>query len=546
MATGTNNMNKIDNWNKLLTENPLLVAGREVCVIIQSIFPDSEALMVGGCVRDLLLGKKIHDIDIATNIDTSKLTLVFPCHDIGKNKDFGIIVIKHLGFIFEVAQYRNEFGTSDCRHPDKVNFVKSFKDDSARRDFTINSLGLTINGEIIDHHGGYNDIQNRVIRAVGNPVDRFKEDALRILRCLRFSSVLDFDIEEKTHKAIYECRDLVDKLSKERITEELIKVASRGSVLADYIEMLDNCLLLARILPEVSVLKGKIQSEKHHPEGDAFQHTMAALRYNKVDNPAVNLSILFHDIGKGTTYVNRDGKHTYYNHDIVGSHMIKEIGKRLKLSNELTDTLEYCAEKHMVFHGIHKMKRSKITELVNNDKWPILKTVAQADDLCRFGVCDEQAFNTKIANAEAIAREISDGGGVEGLKLKLKNKINGTALMAWIPELNENKKLIGSIITKVQEWIINNNYFDKTEEEIKTFALESFNCLKVVQKGVIIEMKTESSELVDPVHFKLDGYWYFWNETKSEELGPYDTEVLARAGLKEYCIKNFGEIIEST
>ena len=193
---------QVDNWEKVVSSSDELKAALEILQTINK--QGAEALIVGGAVRDIILGKDPHDVDIATNMDMEKVAELFKSFDIGRSQDFGIVAVPYKGFTFEIAHYREEFGTSDARHPDEVRDVDSFEQDSARRDITINSLGLDADGTIIDYQGGLEDIKNGMIRAVGDPDERIKEDALRIIRAIRFAAKFGFDIEPETKRAVSE------------------------------------------------------------------------------------------------------------------------------------------------------------------------------------------------------------------------------------------------------------------------------------------------------------------------------------------------------
>lgn len=184
-----------------------------------------EAYIVGGAVRDRLLGREVTDIDISTNCPMETLGTLFVCYDIGKSKDFGIVSVKYKGFDFEIAQYRHDIGSTDSRHPDSVQIVNTFDEDVMRRDFTINAMGEGVNGEIIDLVGGQQDIHNKIIRTVGDPVCRFEEDSLRIIRAIRFANVLGFKIDTSTLVAMFHCsKKIIHNVSKERIVAEIDKL----------------------------------------------------------------------------------------------------------------------------------------------------------------------------------------------------------------------------------------------------------------------------------------------------------------------------------
>lgn len=255
----------IKDFKEYVAKNPLLKKAMEIIAILSK---HGKAYIVGGAVRDIVLGKEPDDIDIATNVPMEKIEELFPTHDIGKNKDFGIVVAEYKGESFEIAQFRKDGTYSDGRRPDKIEIVPDFKDDAARRDFTINAMGLDSEGNIIDYFDGMKDIKDKVLRTVGNPSERFGEDYLRMLRAIRFSSRLGFKLDDKTAKAIKDGSENINKIAGERIKKEFVKMAEQdGSKFADAIVELDNVGLLDKILPEIVKLKEFKHNVKFHPEG---------------------------------------------------------------------------------------------------------------------------------------------------------------------------------------------------------------------------------------------------------------------------------------
>jgi tRNA nucleotidyltransferase (CCA-adding enzyme) len=228
----------IKQWSKYISGN------KELAIAIQILKEIKKAnyysLIVGGTVRDIVLGTSIYDIDLTTNMPTIKLEKIFKTHDIGKSKDFGILVIEKEGYNFEISTFRQDGKYLDGRRPETVSPVSSFKEDVLRRDFTINALGLTDNGEIIDHVDGINDIKNKVIRTVGNPYERFEEDYVRMIRAARFGSIEGFKIIDETQRAIKKMASLINNTTPERIRLELIKAADKlGKMFAKFIVTVD-------------------------------------------------------------------------------------------------------------------------------------------------------------------------------------------------------------------------------------------------------------------------------------------------------------------
>lgn len=474
-------INESQNWYDLINSDPYLLCAVSLVKSIETSYPGSTTLIVGGSVRDLILQRPVTDIDIATNVPIENLVRDYKTHDIGKSKDFGIVVIEFSGNTYEVAHFRQDGTYSDNRHPDAVNFVDTFKADSARRDFTINSMGITDTGALIDYNGGLADISNRVIETVGNASERFNEDAIRILRAARFAATLDFQIGMNTHAAMVSCRNLLANISKERIAGELYKAAKSGLTLARFIEKLDEVGILEDILPEVHAFHPFVHALKHHPEGGGrvFGHVMEAIRVSRSTDPIVNVSILFHDLGKATTYVNRDGKHTYYGHEQAGVPIIAKIAERLKFSADDTKSFQFAAANHMHVHNLDKLSIKKLVQIVNDENWSILREVSFADEACRGpGLFDPVVFKTKIDNAEERVQKLNARGGPNGLKRRIKEHVDGNRLLEWIPELNEkeNRKQIGVVLSTVQDWLLKNidEGLSFTQDEVIGKARETF------------------------------------------------------------------------
>ena len=471
----------VDNWDKVRNSSGELQAALEILDTINS--KGKEALIVGGAVRDIILGKEPHDVDIATNMDMDDVADLFKSFDIGSSKDFGIVAVPYKGFTFEIAHYREEFGTSDARHPDEVRDVDSFEKDSARRDITINSLGLDVDGTIIDYQGGLDDIKNGLVRAVGDPDERIKEDALRVIRALRFAAKFGFDIEDNTKRAIRELGHMLfrdeenpDKtgVSAERLHDELFKMAeSGGPALADFLEKLDETDLLDKFLPEVKAMQGVEQQPEHHPEGDVSQHVLAALRASKVKGkPITTLAILFHDIGKPGTYALTptakypDGKHTFYGHDRFGVDVFRKIANRLKFSNDEKNAIAWVIDNHMKPYKSHEMKPSKLLALKNNEYWPELQEVLYADIHSRG---TEGEFAKGPEDYDNIMKDFETRtaglGDAEEVKNKLKGMVDGRLVMKLTGATGAE---IGRIKNATTEWILNDRP-DATPEEIEEY-----------------------------------------------------------------------------
>lgn len=301
-----------------------------------------EAYAVGGSVRDTLLGRPTKQWDFTTSAPPEQIQKIFP--NSFYNNKFGTVGIKMDGDIYEMTPFRKEGKYSDIRHPDEVSWAKTLEEDLARREFTVSAIA-TDGTKIIDPYHGQEDLKNKIVRSVGNPVDRFSEDALRMIRAIRIATQLGFTIEDETFRAIKQNAQLITRVSSERIRDELIKILS-SDYPADGIRLLQNAGLLEYILPELVKGIGVHQKGTHHND-DVFEHSLKALELSKNKNWVVRLATLLHDIGKPVTFKEQNGKATFYNHETVGAHIAKAIADRLHLSREDREKLYTLVRWHM-------------------------------------------------------------------------------------------------------------------------------------------------------------------------------------------------------
>ena len=458
----------LKDWQGYVRRNKELQAGVNILNKINRA--KYKAYIVGGSVRDIILGNlKPHDVDIATNMPMDELGKMFKTYDIGKSKDFGIVTVKHGGFDFEIAQFRNDGTYFDGRRPESVTITGKFKEDVERRDFTINAMGINAKGEIIDYFDGRRDIVNRVLKTVGDPYKRFGEDYLRMMRLARFSSKLGFDVEKETEKAAQKLSHNIAGLAPERIKDELMKSASQsGEKFAEYILQLDKLKLLKHILPEVMNLKWFRENLQHHPEtrgkgGTVFSHVMQALKKSDTANPIKNLAILLHDIGKGVSLTHQKGLPKYLGHAQKSVELVNAIADRLRMSNKERESLIFAVGNHMKFHKILNMKPSKIAKLVNDDNWDVLVAVAKADELVR-GFDDKGDFEETVDKAIKVKEKF----GMKQVNKQVK-LVDGKDVMR-LTGLKPGPK-VGAIIKQTTEWIMDNNIEDKEEIEKYIIAL---------------------------------------------------------------------------
>lgn len=442
-------------------------------------FPGSQTLIVGGAVRDALLGLDAYDIDLATNIPLSDLINAgYQLKDITKNTDNAqpVSIITFMDIPFEIASFRTDSVGTD-RKSNISTIVDTFEEDSKRRDLTINALGLTSNGRVVDFVSGKRDLDDECIRVVGDPDERFAEDATRILRVFRFASKLNFWIDSKSLQAAYRNRHRLlnrNEIAPESIAKELYKAASlNGQAFARYIKLLDENGMLDDILPELTDLKGRKHNPLYHPEGDAFEHTIACLNISRSTNPVTNLAILLHDVGKSVTegVSENHGFPNYHGHEKAGVPLVEAIFNRLRF-NDLTShdkaAILFCTEQHMKIHNIKSLKSSKVAKLVLSPFWNIIKDVGFADELCR-GFETPEWFDAKMKVAEDRVAKIAESD--DSLRLTVKKYVDGHKVQEWFPITKENPKLLKPILAETAEYIIEQL---ENDEKISDFEIKHF------------------------------------------------------------------------
>ena len=350
------------------------------------------AYFAGGCVRDLVRGLPPKDVDIATDARPEEVQKIFRrTYAVGAH--FGVIVVLENDWQFEVATFRSDGAYLDGRHPVAVNF-SSPDEDARRRDFTINGMFFDPpNDAVIDFVGGRQDIAARLVRAIGDPAQRFAEDRLRLLRAIRFATVLEFEIEPATWKAIVEAADTINAISAERIREELVRIFLSPQRLHGW-DLLDASGLMKAILPEVDALKDCQQPPQFHPEGDVFKHTrlMLSLLPEHVSLPLV-LSVLFHDIGKpATATVDETGRIRFSGHDKLGASMTEALMHRLRFSRAEIEATVEAVEQHMVFKDAPNMRISRLKRFMARRHFADELELHRVDCLGSHGMLDNYEY----------------------------------------------------------------------------------------------------------------------------------------------------------
>jgi len=328
------------------------------------------AYLVGGCVRDLILGRKPADYDVATRATPQEVMELFP-ETYAVGAQFGVVLVPtpdRAGTV-EVATFRSDAGYSDGRHPDSVRYSRDAREDVERRDFTINGLLLDpLSDEVLDFVGGRQDIEARIVRTIGDPERRFTEDKLRLLRAVRFAARFEYEMETTAFAAIRNLAPQIHQVSRERVADELNKMLTEGRARRAF-ELLDATALLPEVLPEIAAMKGVAQPPQYHPEGDVWQHTLLLLE--NLPQPCSHTQAwgaLLHDVGKPPTFRIAPDRIRFDGHVEVGVRMAEEICRRLRFSNADSGQILALIQQHMRFGDLQRMKESTLKKFLRQPK----------------------------------------------------------------------------------------------------------------------------------------------------------------------------------
>lgn len=411
------------------------------------------AYFAGGCVRDMVRGLPPQDIDIATDARPEQVQKFFArTYAVGAH--FGVIVVLKNGFQFEIATFRSDDIYLDGRRPSEVHF-SSPQEDARRRDFTINGMFFDpAKNEVIDFVGGRTDLKAKLLRAIGEPAQRFSEDRLRMLRAIRFATVLEFEIEKETWNALVENAAAISEISAERIRDELIRIFRSSHRLRGW-DLLDQSGLLRSILPEIEPMKGCEQPPQFHPEGDVFQHTRLMLKLlpEKVSAPLV-FSVILHDVAKPVTAtVDANGRIRFNEHDRIGAEMTDRIMDRLRFSRaEIDDTAEMVRQ-HMVFKDVPRMRVAKLKRFMARPTFEDEMELHRVDCASSHAMLDNYEFlqrkKEEFANEPIIPAPLVTGNDLIALGMKPGPKFGE------ILEAVETRQLEGALVTREEAlaWI---------------------------------------------------------------------------------------------
>ena len=474
-----------------------------VLAILQS--QSFEAFLVGGCVRDLMMGNIPKDYDITTNATPEEIISLFP-------KTFyentygtvGVVTCGEEGLpvctnetvkIVEVTPYRLESDYSDNRHPDEVKWSKNIEDDLKRRDFTCNAMAYNpITGEIIDLFNGQNDIKDKIIRAVGDPDKRFQEDALRLMRAVRFTCQLDFDLENVTRESLEKNSGLLKNISRERVRDEFIKIINTNFIMRG-VTLLKDTHLLENIVPELLRGIGVMQNQAHR--FDVWEHNLRTAQHAADKNwPLhIRLSGLFHDISKPETrrFSKEKKDYTFYGHDVVGGRVTREIMERLKFPKDISETIVTLVRWHMFFSDTEQITLSAVRRLISNvgkdNIW----------DLINLRICDrigtgrpkEEPYRLRMYES-MVEQALQDP-----ISLKML-KTDGVRIMSVTEESPGPKVgyILHALFNEVLEEPARNTeeYLDNRAKELVLLSVEELKELGKQGKDVMEEKNIEKDK----------------------------------------------------
>jgi tRNA nucleotidyltransferase/poly(A) polymerase len=434
-----------------MNASPMEDAARKVAARLRE--NDHIAYFAGGCVRDMVRGLAPKDYDIATDARPEAVQRLFP-RTYAVGAQFGVIIVLEDNFQFEVATFRSDEAYIDGRHPSAVHF-SSPKEDARRRDFTINGMFYDpVAEEAIDFVGGRADIAAKLVRAIGDAAQRFAEDRLRMLRAVRFATVLAYQIDAKTWDALVANAASIHEISAERIRDELVRIflsPDRGRGW----DLLDASGLMRAILPEIEAMKGCEQPEQFHPEGDVFEHTRLMLDFlpEKVSVPLV-FAVLFHDVAKPrTATVDETGRIRFSGHDRLGAEMTEEIMRRLRFSGAEIEATVEMVRQHMVFKDAPKMRVAKLKRFMARPTFEEELELHRVDCQGSHRMLDNYEFllqkREEFANEPIIPPPLVRGDDLIALGLKPGPKFGE------ILEAVETRQLEGRLRTREDalEWL---------------------------------------------------------------------------------------------
>jgi len=476
---------------------------KEILEVVEKLKKEGfEAYIVGGCVRDFLRGVKPQDWDITTNAKPQDIMRIFP-KSFYENRFFTVTVLTEsedetLKEI-EITTFRKEAKYTDKRHPDYIEFAKTLDEDLKRRDFTVNAMAIEISDlksqilKVIDLFNGREDLKNKIIRAVGNPKDRFSEDALRMMRAVRFAVCLgeEWKIEEKTAEAIKENAILISEISKERVRDEFLKIIMSERA-AEGIELLRKLNLLKYIIPEL--LEGYGVTQNKHHIYTCYEHYIRSLDFaaKKGFNKYVRLAALFHDIGKPRTKRGEGPDATFYNHEVVGAKMTEKILRRLRFPKKDIEKIVKLVRYHLFYYNPGEVGESSVRRLIRKVGMENIEELLQLRMADRIGSGVKKAEPYKLRHLRYMIEKVSR----DPISVKML-KVGGEDVME-ILKIKPGPK-VGNIL-----WILLDKVIEDPSLNEREILKKEIEKLKEVPDEKLKEMAKKAKEKIEKIEQKRD------------------------------------------
>lgn len=463
---------------------------------------DYKAYAVGGCVRDLLMGKTPGDWDVTTNAKPEEIQKIFPGSFY--ENTFGTVGVKTESEdpalkVVEITTYRIESKYSDKRHPDEVKFAKTLDEDLQRRDFTVNAMAMASDGTIVDLFGGQGDIKKKTIRAVGEPGERFNEDALRMMRAVRLATALDFEIEPATLAAIKKHSGLLKMISKERVRDELIKI-----VMADKgdrgIEFLRETELLEHVIPEL--LEGVGVGQNLHHIYEVWEHNLRALRYacEKRYSLAVRLASLLHDVGKPRSKRGEGYNSTFYGHEVIGARMTAQIVDRLKFPRDQAEKIIKLVRYHLFYYNVGEVTESSVRRLVANIGKENVEDLLKVREADRIGSGTPKAVPYKLRHLKFMIDKVARDP-ISPKMLKVKG--NDVMTLTGLPPGPKIGMIINALMNAVLDDPTKNTqeYLENRVRELSVLSEQELQALARVGKEKVSKKEEQEVKKIKAKHF---------------------------------------------
>lgn len=444
-----------------------------------------EAAIVGGCVRDLLSKREPTDWDIATNASPEEIQKLFP-ENFYDNKFFTVTVktksedpkLKEI----EITTYRTEFKYVDRRRPEEVRYAETLEEDLSRRDFTVNALALRKKGkeyEIVDLFQGQKDLKAKLIRAVGEPPERFQEDALRMLRAVRFFAALGFALESATRTALQKYSSLLKEISQERIRDEFVKIIMSERA-GEAINELRELGLLSSIIPEL--LEGYGVTQNKHHIYTVFEHNVRSLQFaaSKKWSFEVRIASLLHDVGKPETKIGDGPDSTFHGHDVAGSRMAQKILSRLRFPQKTVETVAKLVRYHMFYYNVGEVTEYSVRKLVRNIGKENIEELLQLRQADRIGSGVPKAEPYKLRHLRYMLEKVGQDPigakmlGVKGEDVMEKLALEPGAKVGWILDILLGEVLVDPKRNKKEELLERVEVLGKlSDSELQKFSAEA-------------------------------------------------------------------------